>query len=70
MHEGVGDADGDIEVGDLILIGLAGDEFFDVGMIHAQDAHVGAAAGSALGDLTKGMIIHAQETNRTGGLPG
>ena len=33
-HEGVGDADRNVEVGDGVLIGLAGDEFADVGMIN------------------------------------
>ena len=70
LHEGIGDADGNIEVGDLVLVGLAGDEFFDVGMIDAQDGHVGSAAGAALGDLAEGVIIDAQEADGAGGLPG
>ncbi len=39
-------------------------------MVHAQDSHVGAAAGAALGDLAEGVVIDAQEADRTGGLPG
>ena len=39
-------------------------------MVHAQHGHVGAAAGAALGDLAKGMVIDAQEADRPGGLPG
>ena len=39
-HESIRHADGNVEVCNLILIGLAGNEFFDIGMIHAQDAHV------------------------------
>ena len=70
LHEGIGDADGDVEIGDLVLVGLAGDEFFHIRMIHAQDGHVGAAAGAALGDLAKGMVVDAQEADRPGGLPG
>ena len=69
-HEGVGDADGDVEVGDGVLIGLAGDEIFHVGVVDAQDAHVGAAAGAALGDLAEGVVVDAQETDRAGGLTG
>jgi hypothetical protein len=43
-HEGVGDADRDVEIGDGVLVGLAGDELFDVGVVDAQHGHVGAAA--------------------------
>ena len=70
LHEGIGDADRDIEIGDGILVGLAGDEIFDIRMIDAQHSHVGAAAGAALGDLAKGLIVDAQETHRSGSLPG
>ena len=42
LHERVGHAYGDVEVGDLPFLGLAGDELLDVGMVDAQDAHVGA----------------------------
>ena len=44
LHERVGHAYGDVEVGDLTFLGLAGDELLDVRMVNAQDAHVGAAA--------------------------
>ena len=39
-------------------------------MIHAQDGHVGAAPGAALGDFAKGMVIDPQKADRAGGLPG
>jgi len=39
-------------------------------MVHAQHGHVGAAAGAALGDLAKGVVINAQKADRTGGLTG
>ena len=45
LHERVGDADGNIEVGNVVLIDLAGDEIFHIGMVHAQDRHIGATAG-------------------------
>ena len=40
------------------------------GMVDAQHRHVGAAPAAALGHLTEGFIIDAQETHRTGGLTG
>ena len=40
------------------------------GMVHAQDGHVGAAAGAALGDLTEGVVVDAQEADRSGGFAG
>ena len=70
LHEGIGDADGDVEVGDGVFVGLAGDEIFDIRVVDAQDGHVGAAAGAALGDLAEGMVVDAQEADRAGGLSG
>ena len=70
LHESIGDADRDIEIGDLVLVGLAGDEIFHIRMIHAQHGHIGAAAGAALGDLAEGMVVHAQKADRTGCLAG
>ena len=70
LHEGIGDADRNVEIGDGVFVGLAGDEIFDIRVIHAQDGHVGAAAGAALGDFAKGVVVDAQEADRTGGLAG
>jgi hypothetical protein len=70
LHESVGDADGNVKVGDRVFIGLAGDEFLDIGVIDAQDSHIGAAARTTLGNLAKGLIVNAQETHGTGSLPG
>ncbi len=67
LHERVGDAHGDVEVADLAFFGLATDEIFDVGVIHAQDGHVGAAAGAALRHLAERDIVDAQEADRPGG---
>ena len=69
-HEGIRDADGDVEVGDRVFVGLAGDELFDIRVVDAQHAHVGAAARAALGDLAEGVVVDAQEAHRPGGLPG
>ena len=70
LHELVGDGDGDIEIGDCALFGLAADELLDVGMIDPQDTHIGAAAGSPLRDLAEGLIIDSQKADRPGCPPG
>jgi hypothetical protein len=70
LHELIGDADRDVEVGDLALFCLAGDELFDVRVVDAQHAHVGPAPAAALGDLAKGLVVDAQEADRPGGAPG
>ena len=48
LHKGFGDAHRDVEVGDLGGVVLAGDKVHDVGVIHPEDAHVGAPAGTSL----------------------
>ena len=70
LHELIGDADRDVEVGDGVLIGLAAYEFLDIRMVHPQDGHIRAAPGAALGDLAEGVVIDPQESDRSGGLPG
>ena len=70
LHESIGDTDGDIKVGNLIFVVLAGNEIFHIGMIHTQDGHVCATPCPALRDLTEGVVVHAQESDRSGCLPG
>ena len=41
MHQGIGDAHGNIEVAQVALI-LCADEFLDVRMVAAQHAHLSA----------------------------
>jgi hypothetical protein len=43
-HERVGNSYGDIEVRDLIFICLGRNKVFHIGMIDAQDGHIGATA--------------------------
>ena len=69
-HKGIRDAHGNVEIGDLVLIRLAGDELFDIRMVHAQHSHVGSAPRAALGDFAEGMVVDAQEAHRSGSLPG
>ena len=70
LHEGVGNADGNVEVRDLVLVGLARDEVADIGMIDAQHGHVRPAPCAALGHFAEGLVVDAQEPDRTGGQPG
>ena len=66
-HEGVGDRDRDVEVGDLGRVVLAGDELHDVRVVHPEDAHVGAAAGAALLDDVGRGVEQAHERHRPRG---
>ena len=61
LHEGFGEADGDVEVGEDGLIPLAHDEIHDIGMVDAQDPHVGAAPGAALLDRLGGGVEDLHE---------
>ncbi len=70
FHESIGNAHRNIEVGDRVFVRLAGDELLDIRVIHAQHGHIGPTPRTPLGDLAKGLIIHAQEAHRPGGLPG
>ncbi len=63
FHEGVENAHGDVEVGDGVLAGLAGDESLDVGVIYAQHAHVGAAPRSPLRNLPERAVVDPQEAH-------
>ena len=70
FHEGIQDPDRNIEIGDRVFLGLAGDEFLDVRVVDPEDGHIRAAARSALGDFTEGFIVDSQESDRTGRLAG
>ena len=65
LHEGLGHRHADVEVGDSAVV-LAFDEFEDIGMIDAQDAHVGAAAGSPC--FTASVAALKTRRNETGPL--
>ena len=64
LHEAFGQGHGDVEIGQLVFAFLAGDEFQNVRVVHAQDAHVGPAPGAALFDLLGGGIENAHERHR------
>ena len=67
LHEGVGEAHGDVEVGEALGVHLTGDELLDIRVVHPQDAHVGAAAGAALLDGLGGHVEDVHEGNGPGG---
>src|ERR687885_1722701 len=64
LHKGVGDGDRDVEVVDLVVVVLAGDELLDVGVIHPEDAHVRPAPRPALLDLARRSIVDGHERDR------
>ena len=65
FHEGVGDADRDVEVGQVALV-LGVDEFLDIRMVAAQHAHLGAAAGAGGFDGFAGAVEDAHVRDRAG----
>ena len=67
LHEDVGDADRDIEVGDLAFFALTGDEILDVGVIDTQNSHVGPAARAALRHLAERAVVGLEEAHGAGG---
>ncbi len=69
LHEGVGQAHGDVEVGEALGVVLTGDEGFDIRVVHPEDAHVGAPAGAALLDGFGGHVEDVHEGDGAGGHP-
>ena len=67
LHKGLGKAHGNVEIRDVGVVFLAADELLDIGMVHPQDAHVGAPAGAALLDGLGGHVKHPHEAHRAGG---
>lgn len=66
VHKRFRQADGQIEVVELILFLLGVDELEDVGVIHTEDAHIGSSPLPALLNLLGGRIEDFQKRNRTG----
>src|SRR6185369_14405482 len=65
FHEGVGDADGNVEIGEVALV-LGVDEDFDIRMVAAQHAHLGATAGAGGFDGFAGAVEDAHVGDRAG----
>ncbi len=66
LHEGIGDAQGDVEVGQVALV-LGVDEVLDVRMVAAQHAHLGAAAGAGGFHGLAGAVEDAHVGDGAGG---
>jgi hypothetical protein len=64
LHKSVGDGDGDVEVVDLVVVVLAGDELLDVRVVHPQYPHVRPAPRPALLDLVRRGVIYGHERDR------
>ena len=58
MHEGVGDADRNVEIGEVAAV-LGVDELLHVGMVAAQHAHLRAAARAGRFHRLAGAVEHA-----------
>ena len=65
-HEFVGDADRDVEVGEVALV-LGVDEILDVGVVAAQHAHLRAAARAGRFDGFTGAVEDAHVRHRPAG---
>jgi len=65
FHERVGDADRDVEVGQVAVV-LGVDEDFDVRVVAAQHAHLRAATGAGGFNGLARAVEHAHVGNRTG----
>ena len=63
-----GDRDRKVEHLQCGVVALGRDEFFDVGMVAAHDAHLGAAALACAHDRAAGGIQDLHETQRTGSI--
>ena len=68
LHEGVGCANGDVEIVDLPFLSLAVDELLNVRVVNAHDGHVGAVALAALGDHRRDAGEVAQDGDGPAGL--
>ncbi len=66
IHERVGDRHRDVEVRDLRRVVLAGDEPANVGVIHAQDAHVRPAPRSPLLHDVRARVVQLHERDGAG----
>ena len=67
LHEGFGKADGNVEIVELLFVGLAHDEIHDIRMVNPQDAHVGSPPCPPLLDRFRGHIKNAHKRNGAAG---
>ncbi|EKD22341.1 MAG: hypothetical protein ACD_87C00038G0003 [uncultured bacterium] len=69
LHKGLGQTHRDIEVVQLLLVGLTADEIENIRMIHPQKTHVGASSRTTLLDRLCCDIEDPHERNRAAGNP-
>ena len=67
LHEGVGDADRDVEVGEVAVV-LGVDEVLDVRVVAAQHAHLRATTGAGRFHRLARAVEHAHVGHRAGGV--
>jgi hypothetical protein len=65
LHEGVGDAHRDVEVGEVAFV-LGVDEALDVGVVAAQHGHLRAAPAAGRFDGLAAAVEHAHVADRAG----
>ena len=67
LHECIRDADRDVEVRQAVVV-LGVDELVEVGVVAAQDAHLGTAARAGRLDRLAGAVEDAHVAHRPGGV--
>ena len=67
LHERIGDADGEIEIGHLGWCLFERDEVENVRVVDTEDAHICPAPRPALFDDVRREVEEAHEGNRPGG---
>ena len=63
LHEGVGNTDRDVEVGEVAVV-FGVDELFDIGVVAAQHAHLRAAACAGRFDCLARAVEHTHVRHR------
>ena len=69
LHKGIGEAHGEIEVGEDTLLVFGVDEGQNIRMIDAQQAHIGAAPPPAVLDHLSGLVEDLHKGDGAGGHP-
>ena len=67
LHEVFVNGNRYIEIAQVLAVFFGTDELLNVWVVNVQDAHIGAATGSALFHHVGGGIKSADETDRTAG---
>src|SRR5215217_3343106 len=65
-HERVSNAHRDIEISNIVFVGLGGNKVFHIRVVDAQHSHIGTPSCSALRNLAERMIVDSQKADRSG----